>query len=124
MRTNGLVTTAELLTVLSRKRLVHQRFGAPLRRVNGRMATVPAWSAIEVARTLRRPRALATLDAALHVGACTKHELSAAIREQKGRRGIVKVPALIDDADGRAESAMETEFESTRPASSDGSTAI
>jgi hypothetical protein len=104
--------------------MVHQRLGAPLRRVNGRMATAPAWTAIEVTRTLRRPRALATLDAALHVGACTKHELSAAIREQKGRRGIVKVRALIDHADGRAESAMETEFESTRPARSDGSTAI
>jgi hypothetical protein len=73
------------------------------------MATAPAWTAIDVARTLRRPRASATLNAALHVGACTKRELGAAIREQKGRRGIVKVRALIDHADGRAESAMETE---------------
>jgi hypothetical protein len=89
--------------------VVHQRLAAPLRRVSGRMATAPAWTAIEVARTLRRPRALATLDAALHAGVCTKSELGAAIREQKGRRGIVKVRALFDYADGRAESAMETE---------------
>ncbi|OHV04899.1 type IV toxin-antitoxin system AbiEi family antitoxin domain-containing protein [Mycobacterium talmoniae] len=89
--------------------LVHQRIGAPLRRVEGRLATAPAWTAIELARTLRRPRALATLDAALHVGACTTTELHAAIREQKGRRGIVKVRELIEYADGRAESPMESE---------------
>ena len=89
--------------------MVHQRIGAPLRRVEGRLATAPAWTVVEIARTLRRPRALATLDAALHLGACTAGELRAAIREQKGRRGIVKVRQLIDHADGRAESPMESE---------------
>jgi hypothetical protein len=93
----------------SRNLMVHQRIGAPLRRVEGRLATAPAWTVIEVARTLRRPRALATLDAALHVGACTTGELRATIREQKGRRGIVKVRELIGCADGRAESPMESE---------------
>jgi hypothetical protein len=89
--------------------MVHQRIGAQLRRVEGRLATAPAWTVIEVARTLRRPRALATLDAALHIGACTTGELHAAIREQKGRRGIVKVRELVGYADGRAESPMESE---------------
>lgn len=89
--------------------MVHQRVGAPLRRVEGRLATAQAWTVIEVARTLRRPRALAALDAALHVGACTTGELNAAIREQKGRRGIVKVRELIGHADGRSESPMESE---------------
>jgi hypothetical protein len=89
--------------------MVHQRIGAPLRRVEGRLATAPAWTVIEVARALRRPRALATLDAALHVGACTTGELHAATREQKGRRGIIKVRELINCADGRAESPMESE---------------
>ena len=88
---------------------VHQRVGAPLKRVRGRLATAPAWTAVEVARTLRRPRALATLDAALHVGACSREDLSSAIREQKGRRGIVNVRELVEYADGRAESAMESE---------------
>ena len=88
---------------------VHQRIGAPLRRVGGRLATAPAWTAVEVARTLRRPRALATLDAALHCGACTTDDLGAAVREQKGRRGIVKVRELMEHADGRAESPMESE---------------
>jgi hypothetical protein len=89
--------------------MVHQRIGAPLRRVQGRLATAPAWTAVEVARTLRRPRVLATLDAALHCGACTAEDLHAAIREQKGRRGIVKVRELMQQADGRAESPMESE---------------
>lgn len=89
--------------------MVHQRIGAPLRRVDGRLATAPAWTVIEVARSLPRPRGLATLDAALHIRACSRGELDAAIREQKGRRGIVKVRELIVHADGRAESPMESE---------------
>jgi hypothetical protein len=89
--------------------MVHQRIDAPLRRVKGRLATAPAWTAVEVARTLRRARGLATLDAALHGGACTAAELEAATREQKGRRGIVKVRELIKFADGRSESPMESE---------------
>ncbi|ORA19728.1 hypothetical protein [Mycobacterium arosiense] len=93
----------------SRNVMVHQRIGAPLRRVEGRLATAPAWTVVEVARTLRRARALAILDAALHVGACTTGEVQAAIREQKGRRGIVKVRELIGYADGLAESPMESE---------------
>jgi very-short-patch-repair endonuclease len=88
---------------------VHQRLGAPLQRFDGRLATAPAWTAIEVARQLRRPRALATLDAALHSGLCTPTELSAAADEQKGRRGIVAVRQLLPLADGRAESPMESE---------------
>jgi len=89
--------------------MVHQRVGAPLRRVDGRLATAPAWTAVEVARCLWRPRALATLDAALYCGACTGPELDAAIREQKGRRGIIKVRELMKHVDGRAESPMESE---------------
>ena len=89
--------------------MVHQRIGAPLRKVEGRLATAPAWTAVEIARTVRRPRALAVLDAALHSGACTRHELLAAVGEQRGRRGIVNVRELVKLADGRAESPMESE---------------
>jgi hypothetical protein len=88
---------------------VHQRVGAPLQRVSGRLTTEPAWTAIEVARQLRRPRALATLDGALHSGWCTTAELEQAVRQQSGRRGIVAVRQLLAHADGRAESAMESE---------------
>lgn len=89
--------------------MVHQRIGAPLQRVQGRLATSPAWTAVEVARQLRRPRALATLDAALHSTRCTRLEIQTAIAEQRGRRGIVKVRELVPFADGRAESPMESE---------------
>jgi hypothetical protein len=89
--------------------MVHQRAGAPLTRVRDRLVAAPAWTAVEVARTLRRPRALATLDAALHVQACTVADLRNAVREQKGRRGIVRVRELLEYADGRAESPIESE---------------
>jgi hypothetical protein len=88
---------------------VHQRIGAPLRRIDGRLATAPAWTAVELARSLGRPRALATLDAALHAGACTAADIELAVREQRGRRGIVKVRELGTYADHRAESPMESE---------------
>jgi hypothetical protein len=89
--------------------MVHQRHGAPLQRVQGRLATSPAWTAVEVARQLRRPRALATLDAALRSMQCTRNEIERAVAEQRGRRGIVAVRDLLPFADGRAESAMESE---------------
>jgi very-short-patch-repair endonuclease len=89
--------------------MVHQRVGAPLHRIEGRLATAPAWTAVEIARTLRRPRALATLDAALRSESCTRTDIEAAIREQRGRRGIVAVRELVQHADARAESAMESE---------------
>lgn len=88
---------------------VHQRMDAPLRRVAGRLATSPAWTAVEVARQLRRPRALAALDGALASSSCTRGELDRAVRAQAGRRGIVGVRNLLPFADGRAESAMESE---------------
>lgn len=89
--------------------MVHQRTGARLQRVSGRLATAPAWTAVEVARQLRRPRALATLDAALRSLQCNRADLDGAVAEQKGRRGIVAVRNLLPFADGRAESAMESE---------------
>jgi Transcriptional regulator, AbiEi antitoxin len=89
--------------------MVHQRIGAPLSKVRGRLVTAPAWTAVEIARTLRRPRALAILDAALHVASCTPADLLVAVAEQRGRRGIVHVRELVQIADGRAESPMESE---------------
>lgn len=89
--------------------VVHRRDGAPLGMIQGRPATAPAWTAVEVARSLRRPRALATLDAALRSGTCDRAELWQAAIKQAGRRGIVAVRDLIPLADGRAESPMESE---------------
>lgn len=89
--------------------MVHRRDGAPLSVVDGRPATAPAWTAVEVARALRRPRALATLDAALRSATCDRRELNLAAVAQAGRRGIVAVRGLIPLADAAAESPMESE---------------
>jgi hypothetical protein len=89
--------------------VVHRRDGAPLVMVGARPATSPAWTAVEVARGLRRPRALATLDAALRSETCSRGELWRAATRQAGRRGIVAVRELLLHADPRAESPMESE---------------
>jgi hypothetical protein len=89
--------------------VVHRREGAPLTLVAGRPATTAAWTAIEVARGLRRPRALATLDAALHSGTCDRGQLDRAVRRQSGRRGIVTVRDVLGFASPKAESPMESE---------------
>jgi hypothetical protein len=89
---------------------VHRRDGAPLIVVDQRPVTAPAWTAVEVARSLRRPRAFATLDAALRSGTCDRTELWRAALQQAGRRGIVAVRGLIPLADPRAESPMESEL--------------
>jgi hypothetical protein len=89
--------------------VVHRRDGAPLVTIGERPATSPAWTAVEVARSLRRPRALATLDAALRSRSCARPELWRAAVDQAGRRGIVAVRDLIALADGLAESPMESE---------------
>ncbi len=89
--------------------IVHRRDGAPLTTVEGRLATAPGWTAIEVARGLRRRRALATLDAALRSGTCRRCDLIKAAGQQAGRRGIVAVRALLPLATPLAESPMESE---------------
>jgi hypothetical protein len=88
---------------------VHRRDGAPLVMVDGRLATSAAWTAVEVARAQRRPRALATLDAALRSESCSRAEMWRAAVEQARRRGIVAVRELIPLADALAESPMESE---------------
>jgi hypothetical protein len=90
--------------------VVHRREGAPLTIVDGRPVTAPAWTAVEVGRSLRRPRVLATLDAALRSRTCDRTELWRAALQQAGRRGIVAVRDLIPLADPRAESPMESEL--------------
>ncbi|PXX09771.1 uncharacterized protein DUF559 [Mycolicibacterium moriokaense] len=89
--------------------VVHRRDGAPLVMIDERPVTSAAWTAIEVARGLRRPRALATLDAALRSETCGRGELWRAAVEQAGRRGIIAVRELIALADALAESPMESE---------------
>jgi hypothetical protein len=89
--------------------IVHRREGVPLSTVDGRPATEPGWTAVEVARSLRRPRALATLDAALRSQTCDRCQLRVAAARQAKRRGIVNVRDLIPLAAAESESPMESE---------------
>ena len=89
--------------------VVHRREGAPFTVFDGRPAVAPGWTAVEVARGLRRPRALATLDAALRSGTCGNRDLLTAAARQYGRRGIVMMRELIPLASPLAESPMESE---------------
>ncbi|HWS92843.1 MAG TPA: hypothetical protein VN255_16480 [Mycobacterium sp.] len=89
--------------------IVHRREGAPLTIVAGRPITTPAWTAVEVARSLPRPRALATLDAALRSGTCDRDDLRRAAERQRGRRGVVAMRGLLPLAAPQAESPMESE---------------
>jgi len=89
--------------------VVHRREGAPLTMVAGRPATTPAWTAIEVARSLRRPRALATLDAALRSRTCNRDDLDRTLDLQAGRRGIAVAREMLSLANPLAESPMESE---------------
>lgn len=89
--------------------VVHRRYDSPLVAVDERWVSAPAWCAIEVACGLKRPRALATLDAALRSGTCTPATLAHAIARQARRRGIVAVRELLPLANPLAESPMESE---------------
>lgn len=89
--------------------VVHQRIGAPTQLVASRYATAPAWTAVEVARELSRPRGLATLDAAVRSRWCTVADLQGAVEMQRGRRAIAGVRTLLPLVDPRAESPMESE---------------
>jgi len=88
---------------------VHRRDGAPLTTLRGRPLTAPAWTAIEVARGLPRPRAVATLDAALRSEAGQRRDLLLAAKAEAARRGIVDVRDLVPLARPEAESPMESE---------------
>lgn len=89
--------------------VVHRRDGMPLTTLRGRLLTPAAWTAVEVARSLERPRALATLDAALRSGTCDRDALWLAADAQAARRGVVMVRELIALARPGAESPMESE---------------
>jgi hypothetical protein len=79
---------------------------AELRR--GLWCTPAARTAVEVARLGEPIDVLATLDAAVASGTCTRQQLALACRAQRGLRGITRVAELVPWADGGAESPMES----------------
>ncbi|HEX5543703.1 MAG TPA: DUF559 domain-containing protein [Micromonospora sp.] len=64
--------------------------------------------AIDLARTLPRPDALAVLDAALRAGACREEELIAEVARHDGLRGVRQARELVPLAAPLAECRQET----------------
>ncbi|MGY1783281.1 hypothetical protein [Geodermatophilus sp. SYSU D01036] len=77
-------------------------------RRDGVWCTPPARTACDVVRLGDPVDALATLDAALRSGWCTRDELAEACARQRGLRGVVRLGALVPLADAGAESPMES----------------
>ncbi len=74
----------------------------------GVACTPPARTAVDLARVLARPSALAVLDAALAAGACSVDELLAELGRHRGLKGIRRVRDLVGLADGRAQCRQES----------------
>lgn len=76
--------------------------------VRGVPCTTPARTAIDLARLLPRPDALAVLDAALASQVVTTDDLAAELGSHRRLRGCRQAAALVPLADGRAECVQET----------------
>jgi very-short-patch-repair endonuclease len=66
--------------------------------------------AVDLARTARRPDALAVLDAALRNGATSRDELAEEVLHHGRLRGIRQARQLVDLADPRAECRQESQL--------------
>ncbi len=76
--------------------------------VDGLWCTPAARTACDVVRLTRPIDGLATLDAALRSARCTPEELALAAQAQAGLRQVIRLRELIQHADARAESPMES----------------
>jgi very-short-patch-repair endonuclease len=72
--------------------------------------TPPGRTAVDLARTLARPDALAVLDAALATRACTDHELADEVDIHSGLRGVRQARELLPLADPRPQSRRESQL--------------
>jgi hypothetical protein len=75
---------------------------------SGIVVTTPLRTAVDVARLLSRPDALATLDGFLAHPAIDKAELTQEVERFAGHRGVVQARELTAFADARSESVMES----------------
>ncbi|WP_157944091.1 hypothetical protein [Blastococcus atacamensis] len=76
--------------------------------VDGTWCTPPARTACDVVRNTAPIDGLATLDAALRSGTCTRGELAAAAEAMRGLRQVVRLRDLVPHAEPGAESPMES----------------
>ncbi|GAA4456387.1 hypothetical protein [Phytohabitans houttuyneae] len=81
---------------------------ADVRDVSGLRCLGPARCAVDLARQLGRPDALAVLDAALRVGACTRDDLAYEVARHDGLRGVRQARELVRLADPRAGCRQES----------------
>jgi len=79
-----------------------------VRDVLGLRCLAPARCAVDLARQLDRLDALAVLDAALRVGACTPDELEDEVARHDGLRGVRQARELVRLADPRARCRQES----------------
>jgi len=77
-------------------------------RVDGMRVTTAERTVIDLARSSNRLDALAVIDAALRIEACTVETLAAQADSQRSSRGIVQARQIIKWGDGDAESPMES----------------
>lgn len=76
--------------------------------VSGVTATTPLRTAADLARTTPGDEAVVILDAFLHQRLVTKSQLAAAVDRFAGQRGVRKLAATIERADGRSVGPEET----------------
>ncbi len=76
--------------------------------IDGLWCTPAARTACDVVRLAAPIDGLATLDAALRSAWCTREQLVAAVAEQTGLRGVVRLRDLVPHASAMAESPMES----------------
>lgn len=76
--------------------------------VDGIWCTPAARTACDVVRLTPHIDGLATLDAALRSGSCTRDELAGAAEAQAGLRQVVRLRRLVPHADPRVDSPMES----------------
>jgi very-short-patch-repair endonuclease len=81
--------------------------------LGGVPCTTAARTAIDLARTLPRSLALATLDCALANGACTRDALAAEAARHRTLPGSRQATELVEKADGRAQCTQETQLRLT-----------
>jgi very-short-patch-repair endonuclease len=75
---------------------------------HGLPATSITRTLIDLGRKLPLTESVAVVDMALHAGRVRFPDLAAAVERQAGTRNVAQLRRLVDLADGRAESAMES----------------
>jgi very-short-patch-repair endonuclease len=66
--------------------------------------------AVDLARTLPRPKAIAVLDACLNARACEPDDLAREVIRHSGLSGVRQATALVPLADGRSQCRQESEL--------------